>query len=174
MGQVVTEWEAPSPLRWWRRSRAVVVAASLGFILGVLSLLFWQHWRADGRDEAGFRAYVAEFMDGSSSQADLDWVADNPEAVLAEGDRACRWLTAQPRPGVQPARAGADSYEVQGLYLTELQDQYLRATGEFPIVQIADTRDLVVSSAWQHLCPSSREDHIPPRGENGPTVPGED
>ena len=55
------------------------------------------------RDEAGFVAYVDEYVPGWWSSEhrgvpgkDRTWLDQNPEAVLAEGDAACAWLAEQP------------------------------------------------------------------------------
>jgi hypothetical protein len=147
-----------------RRRHLVVVAVA--FILGAASVLAWQHWQRHGRDEDAFQAKVAEFIwDGTSSTADADWASANPEGVLAEGDRSCRWLTGQPRPGVQTPQDGQDIWEAQASGLAHLMAQYLSATQASPIAQVTEqSRGTVVAMAWRYLCPKTSKDHLPPLG----------
>lgn len=114
------------------------------------------------RDEAGYRAYVDEYVPGWWSsglkgvpERDKAWLEAHPDAVLAEGDAACRWLAEQP-PVPELVTSGTATVGATAA-------RYLDASQPVSAVDVHEwTRSGVVVGAWAYLCPATRETRTSP------------
>lgn len=111
------------------------------------------------RHEAAFFRYVNVNVDGGDprkdpqdAERDVAWATSHPHVVLAEGDRACRWLAGQPTaPDVDPSNKTD---------LPVMEDRYLRETQNARIAQLTSSgRWFVVEGAWAYLCGHDRSVH---------------
>ncbi len=136
-----------------------VGAAALGWGPGVAYQLRYP------RDEAAYREYVAAHIDGWASSSDPGgpardraWAAENPDLVLAEGDKACAWLSRRlDAPDVDPTRR----FEFEAVY----QD-YLRSVSDTrPVAMMS--QGTIVAGAWAYLCRPTRRDKTAPTGADG-------
>ena len=118
------------------------------------------------RDEQTFLAYVSHTgddmataggADGSSHDVDYTWAAEHPTRMLAEGDRACEWLSQQPDvPDVAPDR----SYEAHTLMARYVDTAHMRRRVE----QSHLGQTYVVAGAWAYLCRDTRTTKTAPTG----------
>ena len=105
-------------------------------------------------DEQAFVSYVETYVGGWRSsrdpggwRRDQAWVAENPEAVLAEGKRACRWLASrQEAPSVDPT-GKSSSGKVTSRYVNEVP-----ASTELGVSPVGQGRKTIVAGAWSYLC----------------------
>jgi hypothetical protein len=111
------------------------------------------------RDEDGFQDYVVIHMLHPGTQQDEDWAADHPDEILAEGNRACVWLSLRERaPDVDPSGAAS---------VHNLVDAYLRDTRDDstePLTRLGHAT--VVHGAWEYLCRADRDDNSAPESED--------
>ncbi|MGC3994834.1 MAG: hypothetical protein QM779_12090 [Propionicimonas sp.] len=107
------------------------------------------------RDVDAYQNYVATYMLNPGTAADLAWARAHPAEVLAEGDRACEWLSRRPSaPRIDP------SGDSEVFVLTK---RYLRTTRETTVLPLTkEGRRRLVSGAWAYLCWSEREDRSAP------------
>jgi hypothetical protein len=135
----------------------LVVAAVLvvGVLMGPSLAARLQH----PRDVDAFQTYVVTYMPDSGSPADENWATEHPDDVLAEGDRACEWLSQRPSaPDVDPS--GASSvYNLTNAYLKQVREQ-----PEVPLTR--EGHRSLVAGAWGHLCWSKRQDKSAPISED--------
>jgi hypothetical protein len=118
---------------------------------------------ADPRpDPAAFREQVVfEVGDWFSSRhphankRDMAWAITHQEAVLAEGERACAWLTTQPpAPDQDPADPTDTTFEFSFVI-----DRYVKSTPAGSVARLSEPGRLNLTySAWTHLCPATAED----------------
>jgi len=118
------------------------------------------------RDEAGFVAYVDEYVPSWWSSElkgvparDHAWLESHPEAVLAEGDAACAWLADQPVvPELVPS--GGASSGVMSV-------RYREATVNVTSLEVHEwTRSGVVAGAWAYLCEATHETRTSPESDD--------
>jgi hypothetical protein len=135
----------------------LVVAAVLvvGVLMGPSLAARLQH----PRDVDAFQTYVVTYMPDSGSPADENWATEHPDDVLAEGDRACEWLSQRPSaPDVDPS--GASS-------VPTLTNAYLKqARGEPEVPLTREGHRTLVVGAWGYLCWSERRDKSAPFSED--------
>ena len=105
-------------------------------------------------DAQAFRSYVEEYVGGWRSsrdpggwRRDKAWVAENPDAVLAEGERACRWLSSREEaPSVDPSgKSSSDTMTTR--YVKEVP-----ASTELGVSALGLGRRTIVAAAWEYLC----------------------
>lgn len=111
------------------------------------------------RDEDGFADYVVTHMLHPGTQQDKDWATDHPDDILAEGDRACAWLSRrESAPDIDPS--GATSvYSLVHAYLDDA-----RADSALSLTRHGHAN--VVYGAWAYLCPAERHDKSAPQSED--------
>lgn len=113
-------------------------------------------------DESAFVKYAHTYMGGyytstapQQGEQDRRWTFAHDDLVLAEGKRACAWLTNQPP---APDRAVGDRFvpsTVVGRYLT---------TAPAHVAPLSESgRAVVVTAAWRYLCRTVRASHTAPR-----------
>lgn len=135
-----------------RRRGAIVVAALAAAAVVVVALVAGPAFAARvlfPRDVPGYEAYVATYLSAregtdASISTDRTWVEGHRDLVIAEGDRACAWLAAQPdAPGVDPTGRSRSS---------ELTSAYLGSSPRPDVPVSAAGRFYLVTGAWNHLC----------------------
>lgn len=146
------------------RRRGVLLAALLAvlLVLGALAAPSIARRVAHPRDTTAFQAYVKTFVGSWRSSADPDgsardeeWAAGHSDEILAEGDRACDWLSQRPSaPEVDPS-GNSDVGALASRYVT-LSDR------ENPLPLSREGRRTVVVGAWAYLCWSERRDKTAP------------
>jgi hypothetical protein len=98
-------------------------------------------------------------------RSDASWVKGNPGAVLAAGDRACRWLSTTPRaPHLDPTLHFAKASLVsQYLGVTageaDASPPYTAPGTDVGLPLSAGGRSAVVDAAWTYLCWSTKDSH---------------
>jgi hypothetical protein len=106
------------------------------------------------RNESGF---IGQLHSASLPDVWITFVDDHDDTFLIEeGDRACRWLSAQPLPFM----SSANKYELENM-----MDRYLAETKEDPDWDMRGAnfagRRVVAASAWNHLCQATMLIHRP-------------
>lgn len=148
------------------RSRLVGVAGTT-FALAMTAaamMAFAGDAASHPRDEQTFLTYVSHTgddmataggADATSHDADYHWAAQHPTRMLAEGDRACEWLSRQPdAPDVAPDR----SYEADTLVARYLDTAHLRRR----VDQTYMAQTYLVAGAWAFLCRDTRSTKTAP------------
>ncbi|MBV9951339.1 MAG: hypothetical protein JO291_05280 [Acidimicrobiia bacterium] len=81
------------------------------------------------------------------------WAASHRATVMADGERACRWLAEQPSAGrVDPSgRTGVDA----------MATRYIHQAPPLPVEE--HRRSTLPVGAWAYLCRSERDDKTAPR-----------
>ena len=140
--------------------RILAVLAALVVLAAVAGA--WTFHERYPRDEAGFLRYVRQYpgVIHAAYAADIPAATDAasqfttpPGAMIAAGDRACHWLSAQPYAGLRTSA----SFRVSALvdrYVTTAPSGTLGWSG-YP------DSGAVTSSAWAYLCPGTMELHKP-------------
>ena len=112
------------------------------------------------RDEEAFRDYVAISMtrwtntaDPGGPERDAAWVAAHPGELVAEGDRACRWLSLRDEDSVPDISTAGT---LAGYY-------YKHAMTEHPLPLSKIAWRYVTAGAWNYLCWSTGEAKTAPR-----------
>ncbi len=108
------------------------------------------------RDVPAFQRDALLSQQTSDAQvADGALLRAHPDLVLAEGDRACAWLVGQPTaPDVDPSGRSA---------VRATTTRYLAASPGGPLDAVTPlTREVVVLSAWNHLCHDERTRALSP------------
>ena len=121
-------------------------------------------FRPEQRDANGYQRYVTGqydrgyAIDGrgqrvpNPQESNYKWAAANPDLMLAEGDRACDWLTGEP----DPPLFGADESKYDSHFMTT---RYLKTADMDQRVGITEQGPrYVVAGAWTYLCPRLRDD----------------
>ena len=109
------------------------------------------------REISAFQDYVRTFSaNPGAPQRDKVWATDHPEQILAEGDRACDWLSHRPyAPKVDPS-GDSDVATMANRYLA------LRQGEGVPLPLSREAHRVVVIGAWAYLCWSDRRDKTAP------------
>ena len=106
------------------------------------------------RDQGAFDRHVSANVGyrQAGDEPDRAWAKGHPELILAEGSRACQWLSERPKaPDVDPTGR---------LLRDRLVARYLRDTTAEPIALISQVdRWIVVSAAWRYLCWHEQDEH---------------
>jgi hypothetical protein len=135
----------------------LVVAAVLvvGVLMGPSLAARLQH----PHDVDAFQTYVVTYILNPGAPADKTWAIEHPDDVLAEGNRACEWLSQRPSaPDVDPS--GASSvYNLTNAYLKQA-----RGKSEVPLTR--EGHRSLVAGAWGYLCWSERRDKSAPFSED--------
>lgn len=92
-------------------------------------------------------------------QRDRQWIRDHHAAVLAEGRRACDWLSARPDvPAIDPSGdSDLSSLERRYLHLVRHAADHLAKASRFG----------VITAAWNDLCPDTRDTKTVPFTDEG-------
>lgn len=141
-----------------RRRLLVPLVVALVLVVGVLLGPSLAQRLLHPRDVDAFQTNVVTYMLYPGTQADKTWAAEHPDDVLAEGDRACEWLSQRsPAPDVDPSGAS----DVQ-----TLATAYLKQAREKPEVPLTrEGHREIVLGAWVYLCWSERRDKSAPISE---------
>jgi hypothetical protein len=81
-------------------------------------------------------------------QRDRQWIRDHHAAILAEGRRACDWLSVRPDAPATDATGDSD--------LSSLEHRYLHHVRHAADHLAKATRYGVINAAWNDLCPDVR------------------
>lgn len=151
------------------RSRLVGVVGAATLTVAVFSagvMAFPGDAASHPRDEQTFLTYVSHTgddmataggADATSHDADYNWAAEHATRMLAEGDRACEWLSRQPdAPDVAPDR----SYEAHTLITRYVDTAHLRRR----VNQTYLAQTYLVAGAWAYLCRDTRSTKTAPTG----------
>jgi hypothetical protein len=115
------------------------------------------------RDSEAFQRYVSTYVgtwsssrDPGGPKRDRAWVAEHPDQVLDEGDRACRWLAGRPdAPDIDPS-GRTDANTLMGIYVKQAEQEH-------PLALSFMGRHVLTAGAWAYLCWSEREEKSAPR-----------
>jgi hypothetical protein len=134
-----------------RRMMAPLVALA---VIGATVAVIVGQQLGSGRNQGAFFHWAAD-TGGTREQIanDRTWITHHHRQVLAEGDRACSWISAQPNAPVDdPSRY----YSVQAL-----GDRYIRVTEATALTAVtASNRRTIAVEAWANLCHADRDPKI--------------
>jgi hypothetical protein len=144
-------------MRW--KTAAIVAASSVTALVLVLAGTVIVVHVKHPRDESAYFEYLRLYGRGEQTGTTATDFTDAPielpaiPALLAEGDRACAWLSHQ-----SFALWRTDpSHRVDAMY-----ERYVASRHDATQPWEGDPqRDSVVAAAWQYLCPATRELHKP-------------
>lgn len=150
----------------WLRMRSrgrIVIAACVVLAVGI-GLAAPSIARSSSSDK--FLSYVNDYVAGwgrssdpGRPQRDLDWVKAHPQAVLAEGRRACDWLSAQDdAPAVDPTGRS----EVTAMWTRYRQESH--SARNTPLATYS--RFVLVTGAWNYLCSADYRDKTSPQSSH--------
>lgn len=142
----------------------------MGMVIGVLGCLLaiglaaiWPDPHA--RDEEAFAASTftpgvgqAEHTDSPALwEQDIatahSWAQAHPELILAEGDRACGWLSAQP---AAPRINAPEAFTLEAM-----EARYVAETTGLEIARVyPEARMVIAGNAWWSLCWKTTESHV--------------
>jgi hypothetical protein len=135
---------------------------AVAFSVGLVALAHTDR-PASQPDPAAYYHYVLTYIDGWSISTDpmgpardRAWAQQHRGEVMAEGDRACRWLGQQPSVGRVDPTGRSDTSAMATRYVSQA-----RRTASLPIAD--QRRAYVTSGAWAYLCRSVRDDKTAPR-----------
>jgi hypothetical protein len=141
-----------------RRRPVIALVVAAGVLLGALAGPSAVERLRHPRDVDAYQDYVVTYMLHPGTPEDENWAVEHPDQVLAEGDRACEWLSRRPSaPDLDPT--GASSvHHLGNVYLDDR-----RREGELALTREGH-RTLVVG-AWAFLCWPVRRDKSAPVSE---------
>jgi hypothetical protein len=136
------------------------LVGAVAFSVGLVTLVADTDRPASKPHPAAYYHYVVTYIDGWSISTDPQgpardraWAKTHRAAVMADGDRACRWLAEQPSAGrVDPTgRTGVEA----------MATRYIRQAPRLPVEE--HRRSTLPVGAWAYLCLSVRDDKTAPR-----------
>jgi hypothetical protein len=133
------------------RTRLVIAAGLVVLVPGVLLLVWLMSVKASHpRDAAGF----IEHLDGKvMSRGESVLAPLDDETLIAEGDRACAWLAAQPR-----ALWRTDTeYRIGSLIERYQETPYVGEPLEVANFSTSEVRSMTTLTAWTSLCGATLE-----------------